>query len=268
MGNTLNTLVNGFEITVSSRTTKKYLRTEHVHNYYELHYLTKGTAEYALDGEIFHLQSGDYIFVQKELVHKTVCSTGSERLIICFADTFLDRRYSDIYKEFGAFKFLPLPLSVKIEAQELLKKLEQEYTQKAPYYLEMCSSLLQQLLLLFHRHICVSAKESHNKTIVQDAISYIEENYSTNLPLSLMAKRYAISPEHFSRTFKAVTGLGMKQYINHVRMNRAEELLETGTYSIMEIATLCGFNDSNYFSTIFKKVKGVSPCKYKKCKND
>ena len=53
-------------------------------------------------------------------------------------------------------------------------------------------------------------------------------------------------------------------YINDVRLSRAAEMLKNTDNKITYIAFLCGFEDSNYFSTAFKKKYGISPKIYRK----
>jgi len=86
--------------------------------------------------------------------------------------------------------------------------------------------------------------------------------------LHILSKIFAMSESHLSRKFKYITGIGINEFITHVRMTNAEKLLRDKTLSITEVAQQCGYNDSNYFSTVFKKFKGISPLKFKQNKAD
>ncbi|MCG8580827.1 MAG: ATP-binding protein [Bacteroidales bacterium] len=63
----------------------------------------------------------------------------------------------------------------------------------------------------------------------------------------------------FYRKLKALTNLSAGEFIKHIRMQKALELLNQRTYTVAEIATKVGFNDPKYFSTSFRKTFGQSP---------
>ena len=93
-------------------------------------------------------------------------------------------------------------------------------------------------------------------------IRYMQQNFTGELHLSDVAQRFFISPEHLSRMLKKETGFGFSEYLNLLRLQHAENLLQqSNKLSIAEIAAQCGFNDSNYFSVKFKKQYGISPKK-------
>ena len=73
-----------------------------------------------------------------------------------------------------------------------------------------------------------------------------------------------VQQNYFSKIFKDVVGVGYKEYTVLVRLKAAERLLRATNKSVREIATSCGFNDSNYFSTVFQNKYGVPPTQYKK----
>ena len=85
------------------------------------------------------------------------------------------------------------------------------------------------------------------------------------ITLSEVAGLNAVSAEHLSRIFKKELGVGFNEYINNVRLQKAEFMLrnEAGK-SVSEIAFACGFNDSNYFSFRFKRAYGFSPVSLRK----
>ena len=71
-----------------------------------------------------------------------------------------------------------------------------------------------------------------------------------------------MSASYFSKQFKSVTGVGLNEYINIIRIGASEKLLLSGNLPITQVAMECGFNDSNYFAAVFKKLKGITPKKY------
>ena len=95
-------------------------------------------------------------------------------------------------------------------------------------------------------------------------IKYIKENCSQQISLEDLASKYSFTREYFSAIFKKATGYGVNEYLNIIRVKNAEHLLSFSTLSMSEIAHQCGFNDSNYFSTVFKRMNGTSPLRYRK----
>ena len=101
--------------------------------------------------------------------------------------------------------------------------------------------------------------------MIEQAVAYIRENFSSDISLSSLAEKFSVSPEHFSRLFKKETGLGFSKYLNSLRLQYAEQLLKNSEHqSITKVAEICGFEDSNYFSKKFKEVYGISPKKVQK----
>ena len=101
--------------------------------------------------------------------------------------------------------------------------------------------------------------------VVETAVSYLKRNYSTDITVEDVANYTSLSVGHLSRAFKSETGLGVKEYLVLYRIKQAEfMLLEHPSKSISEIAYDCGFNDSNYFASCFRKTVGVTPSDFRK----
>jgi signal transduction histidine kinase/DNA-binding response OmpR family regulator len=62
---------------------------------------------------------------------------------------------------------------------------------------------------------------------------------------------------------KQLLGVGVNDYINRYRIAKARDLLLTTNLSVQEIATMCGFSNQRYFSTVFKQAKGFAPTHYR-----
>jgi two-component system response regulator YesN len=78
-----------------------------------------------------------------------------------------------------------------------------------------------------------------------------------------VAKKFNLSSSHFSTVFSQEIGETFRDYLNTLRIDRARELLRTTNLKCSEIAYQCGYNDSHYFSTVFKKKAGFSPQQYR-----
>ena len=66
----------------------------------------------------------------------------------------------------------------------------------------------------------------------------------------------------FPKKFKRETGINFKTYVVTAQVLYAQELIDTTDLPITEIAFRCGFPDSNYFSTVFKRITQLAPSQY------
>lgn len=96
------------------------------------------------------------------------------------------------------------------------------------------------------------------------SIAYIHEHFTKKIDLSIAAREAGMSISCFERTFKKKTGLTFTNYINILRVTRAQELLKDETLSMSDIAFACGFTNQFHFSRTFKKFNSVSPSVLKK----
>lgn len=105
--------------------------------------------------------------------------------------------------------------------------------------------------------------------IVNEAISYIEENYADeDLSLNSIAAHVNFSPSYLSMVFSQATGDTLIHYLTEIRMNKAKELLKcTGKKSSI-IAAEVGYRDPHYFSYLFRKTQGVTPTVYRENGSD
>lgn len=103
-----------------------------------------------------------------------------------------------------------------------------------------------------------------SKQIITQTKCYIEGNFQKNIEVIELAERVFVSPSYLMRCFKKETGKTITQYITECRIEKAKTLLQQNTVS--DTAFAVGFNDSNYFGNVFKKLTGLPPQVYKKAK--
>jgi len=134
--------------------------------------------------------------------------------------------------------------------------------------LNLCENIteIQELVI----SCCMGAVELLNfhgkikNRMVEKAIRYINSHYEEELSLSLIAKNIHVNPSHLSRTFKKECGDSVTDYIMKIRIEKAQEILSFSNTLTYEVAEMVGFHDPSYFSTVFKKMTGVSPKEFKK----
>ena len=97
-----------------------------------------------------------------------------------------------------------------------------------------------------------------------DILLYISQHYQSKLTTAELAEHFHLTEHYFCCLFKKETGQSPIDYINKYRIEKAGILLKNTDKNITDIAQQVGFDDSNYFSRIFKKYNGVSPRYYRK----
>lgn len=102
-----------------------------------------------------------------------------------------------------------------------------------------------------------------NNFLMENILSYIDENYAKPLTLTSVADKFLISAGHLSRLFKENINITFVTYLNLVRISKVKHLLLTTNLRIYEVANLCGYFDLNYFTKVFKKSTGITPTYYR-----
>ena len=238
----------------------------HYHDKHELYILEKGFTRYLIGDNIYTLEPFEMIFVPSGIFHKT-SNEGkekNERVLLTFEDGFLGEPYQRYIDELKNDNYIRIPPEKQHILKEIIYKIEREERHKSKDYEEIVKLLLCELLILISRYRIKEEKKvlDGSYQLIKEAIKYISENYSQELSLQILAKKFALSTSHFSRLFKEITGIGINEYINNFRISIAEKKLSETNKSITEISNECGFNDSNYFATVFKKIKGITPKKF------
>lgn len=101
---------------------------------------------------------------------------------------------------------------------------------------------------------------------IHEAVHYIREKYSESISLQEVANAVEMSTGYLSSQFRKEMQIGLIDYLNAVRIEKACELLTTTHLKSYEIAHQVGFLDESYFCRVFKKHTGKRPYEYKKIK--
>lgn len=89
--------------------------------------------------------------------------------------------------------------------------------------------------------------------------NYVKLHYREKIMLDELSEEIGLNPTYVSRLFKKETGIRLQDYINMVRIERAEQLLAYTDLSLPSIADYVHFPNQSYFGKIFKEIHGISP---------
>lgn len=98
---------------------------------------------------------------------------------------------------------------------------------------------------------------------VQAAVDQIRLEPTADLSLKALAARQNLNASYLSAQFKKETGQTVTEYVNQMRVERAQYLLAGTRLQIQTIAQHCGMSDVNYFAKVFKKQTGKTPREYR-----
>lgn len=173
------------------------------------------------------------------------------RLKVLILSGYDEFAYAQRAIKYGAFDFLVKPVSDEELAEALGRvraSIRAEEEERLPANLK----------------IGVEAEDgAANSRLIRRIESYVEQHYRRDMSIREVSDFAGLSPNYFSHLFKKSRGMGFTDYVNAVRIAKACRLLEESGMKIYEIAENVGFTDYKYFSTVFRKITGESPTRYR-----
>ena len=251
----------------------------HWHPEIEITYVQKGTMCYKVNNLVYHLKEGDIVFNNSGALHSGTmenqkdCSyipvTFDSRLIYGFFQSTINSKYVDpIIQD----SLLP---AVCIDQSEPWHRQFRDYLfrvitldrEKPEFYELDIIIYLQSMWRLLLEHITYEPQASRENSLEFDRIkkilSYIEENYKNRITLKDISGHIHLCESECTRLFKRHMNTTLFSFLQEYRIERSLEYLKTGE-AISDVARVVGFEDSNYYSKVFTKIKGCSPREYRK----
>ena len=161
-------------------------------------------------------------------------------------------------EEHGTF-IRPSP-KLREEPLELCRKIEKKIKSREPHLAYAATLELISLLARLYstsKEITIGSFSYHTER----AIKRIEEGFSEELTVHMIAADLGVSASYVSRIFKKETGMGIHEYLMRYRVLKAAAMLSE--CSVAEAAYSCGFSDSSHFILLFKKYMNTTPKKFK-----
>lgn len=115
----------------------------------------------------------------------------------------------------------------------------------------------------FSRRMSTEFDHYASRQKMEEALSYIQKNYSKDLNMAMVSNHVSMNYSAFSSAFKQHTGQNFVTYLKELRIGEAKRLLSQTDLKIIEISRMVGYDNDKHFMKIFKSVCGVSPSEYR-----
>ena len=238
----------------------------HYHTFHKIIILLAGRAGYAIEGERYMLQPGDFVLVSRGSIHRPEVEPGAfyERMILYISPDYLSWLSTPDCDLNSCFLHALSTFQYVYRGSELLKQLLHRLEQaiKEPDFgaALISNAVFLQLMVEMNRtalrshSIAASAGDAKIISILQ----YLNLHLTETLSIDELAARFYISKYHMMRRFKEETGYTIHSYIAEKRLLLARQLLQAGT-SVTESCERSGYQDYSTFARAYRKRFGVSP---------
>lgn len=251
----------------------RYEMVFHWHADMEIVHVSAGTLALTQNGKEHILRTGDVAFIHAEAVHGAhPVDCRYECLVFPLSFLFRGERGFDRFLDHLAerhCRIRPYPTSPAVRAltNELFDAAKSMEDGSRFFVLGALYRLLGEIARLGeYDYESEGFGERDGKKIarLKKALSFMRENYKSELSLRQIAESVGISTRYFCSFFKDMTGKTPIEYLNAYRIERACDILTETDTSVTRIAYDTGFNDLSYFIKTFKAQKGCSPSTYRK----
>ena len=226
----------------------------HWHFDHEIAVCESGEALISLDQETYTLRKGQCIYLRGQSVHSILSAPGTTLYVSLFSDDLI-RRITDNY-------CLAHPVFTdNFRVLETLERIRAAGFKKERFYDEISNALIQQLIagIFSVLEIQESAVSTSEATERYKKLLYDIDEHAEDYSFSRAVEYMNMSEAYFSRFFKKISGMTFSMYLNHIRVNKAIDLIRSRNMSMTDITMNCGFETIRNFNRVFKQITGYSP---------
>jgi len=237
----------------------------------EICYLLRGTVEWCVGDQVYRLKRDDLFVTQPGEEHGGVDDTMHRcELYWMHVGLPLGRSEEDQQLSSGLSMLTSHLCSGSASTLGAIERLIEEHRHPRPFATMSARCALREVLIGvlrdFEAFTSANVAGCDWSVATQKAVACIEADLSAPHTLMSLAQEASVSERHLSQRFDAEVGMTPVDYVTHLRVEHAKEMLSQTSHSITEIALSLGFSSSQYFATIFRRLSGHSPMAYRKNK--
>ena len=243
----------------------------HYHDELEFLPVYEGEIVIGFEDEELVARAGDVVFVNAGVPHRTYSTKARSTGLVQFRESdYVNGELPRIIRYSRKMQGMENTPVTIIHSEELLEAvnevIEEGRANKPACDFFVKSAIYKTLGILYRMGILKDADKmlaEHDVQKILPVLSHVNTNYAEDVKLSEVASMLSFDESYFCRLFKNATGATFTEYLNFVRISKAEKLLKKTQKSILEISESVGFSSVSYFNRIFKKYHHVSPRAYR-----
>lgn len=233
----------------------------HLHESIEMVFVTEGSVELGVGQELYHLEEGDLGIVFPNIIHHyQVFGAGRNRAIYLFAEP----AFFSFYIEELQNCCPKIPVIKKENVSADIEYVINQLARQEEYNGRLAKAYMQMILAHVFTDMEIIPKESVGiDDIIYNAVEYVAKNFRDEITLEKMAYDLCISKYVLSRMFAKTFHCNFSKYVNGVRLNHAQALLQDSKESITNIALDCGFESQRTFNRVFRERYKMTPREFR-----
>ncbi len=261
---------------------------EHLHDCMEVMYVLSGSGINFVNCVSYPIIAGDLYIINRSLTHSFFAAENLVFYNLIFSFGLFSRRELSLFRKVDGFDYLFHPGNRKPSPENSISKLFLP-PPFSGHLKELFDSICRETstshpastlngkahLILLLNEICSCWRELKERKMqippLNDAhdsltrmLDYINRNFQRELSIGDIASAARLSKTYVGEFFREKTGVTLVKYINTLRMEKARAMLtDSPEKNISEISDECGFQDSSYFTRIFRTSTGFSPTRYR-----
>ena len=254
------------------RSHSQYVMPPHWHTEAEIIRVVKGSFRLSLNRENYELCEGDVAFVSPGVLHHGEPTDCRYECAVFSVDPFSRGAGGQYVKSIATRRCEVTPLFRRGTAQGLEGDVDALFSalsgREEQYELAVFSAIYR-IFYDFYRMGAVREAipgrvQEKQIRYLTELLSWIDEHYAEKITLKDLSTVSGINEKYLCRFFKEYTGSTPLDFVNRLRIGKAAESIRAGRQPITDAAYTHGFNDSGYFSKLFRQTMGCSPSEYRK----
>lgn len=271
-------MIDGLTINRIIRDNEFNMGQKHWHTECEIQYLLAGNRSVFIEDKTSFMNAGSLLIVDSKQIHRTTSNKEfyHDRILLLVEKEKFEKVAKTIGFDLNHFfakhsGVIQIPISDRKYIEDILSNISREIMDKEEGFEIIVQTKILELWIYIKRlkkngmKLCeVHTNTSEKYQVAYVVAEYIKKNYSEPISLDELANRFFVDKYYLSRMFKDATGFNINEFLNIERIQQAQRLLEDSTLSIENICKVVGYNNTTYFSKVFKKQIETTPLKYRK----
>lgn len=233
----------------------------HWHEDIEFTYILEGTATVTIEQQEYELKKGSLAIANSNTLHSVFCTSvpySCKVLAFCPQNIMKESAIQNL-------RFKPF-IEEDPQIDYFMEKIFTECEEQQLAFKENCMAYITQFLIYLSRNYKIAtlsdkncAQRKQQLVRLNEVLQYMEEHYTENISNKDLANLMYLSEDRFCHLFKQSIGMSPQRYITDMRLQKAQELIQTKEFSITEVARMVGYQDYNHFGRQFRRVFQCTP---------